>query len=119
LKIRIEWPEESGRFRETRVAVGFSRLGNYYATFEGKVFVWNKQAVGEVVISKVNGEWRPVGRVTINGLFIGPATELCYAEWSRTSQGKAKLEADFQQFRSDLASFRNSLQEPEEPLIRR
>lgn len=119
MKIRIEWPEGPGKFRETRVDVGFSRLGNHYATFEGKVFVWSRQEVGEVVISKVNGEWRPVGRVTINGLFIGPATELTYAEWSRTPQGKAKIERDFQLFRSDLASFRNSHQEPEEPLIRR
>ncbi len=111
MKIRIEWPAEGGAgyYRETRVDVGFSRRGNHYCQFQGQVFVWKEQKIGEPVLSKVDGKWQAVGRVSIGGLFIGPPEVQSYAEWCRTPEGKAKLEADFQLFRQDLASFRSSL----------
>ena len=73
MKIRIEWPEGPDRYRETSVEVGFSKRGNHYCKFQGQVFVWREQKIGEPVLSKVDGKWKAVGRVTGGGLFIGPA----------------------------------------------
>lgn len=111
-KIRIEWSVDgAGKFRETRCEVGYSRRGNHYCKHENQVYVWHEQRVGEPVLSKVDGKgkWTIVGRVTGSGLFIGPSTELSYFEWSRTAEGRAKLEQDFQLLRNDLVSFHRGL----------
>lgn len=101
-KIRIEWPEGPGRCRETRAEVGYSRLGNHYINFQGQVYVWKEQKIGEPVLSKVNGKWQVVGRVAHQGLFIGGQEQQTFDEWSRTLEGKAQLEKDLRQMRESF-----------------
>jgi hypothetical protein len=94
----LEWPEGPEKWRQTRVAVGVSRHSNYYVKHDGKIFVFKDLKEGSKVLGLTDGKWQVVGRITYGTIFIGGPSEQSYEEWCRSPEGRAKLEADIQNF---------------------
>jgi hypothetical protein len=94
MRMTLEWPEGPGKWRQTQVVVALSRRNNNFVKYQDQVYVFKKREEGEKVLSKIDGKWQVVGRITFGTIFIGGSEELSYGEWIRTPEGKAKLEAN-------------------------
>jgi len=104
----LEFPLGGNRWLQYKVAVEYSRNGNYFVKHAGKVYVFSDVKTGTPVVTKENGKWVTAGRMAPFTIFIGAPDQLSRFEWERTPAGKAQIEADFNRFVADLHTFKTS-----------
>lgn len=85
-KVTIERQLGTYRWTATDADCGISRNGNCYARHDGHVYVWARFQDGIPVFSRVDGQWKRVGRMTrFREVFLGAGQS--YREYQDSPEG--------------------------------
>ena len=89
-KIQVEW-KKGDKWIYAKVALNYSKRGNYFVKHNGKVFVFKNLRNGTPVLTKTNNGWKIVGRIVDGVVFIGSKDELSFEEYIRTPEGERQI----------------------------